>query len=464
MMSRRILRLGAIGVLGAGLALAAVIHARYPWIWACAADQFLPSAEATHQGPTHVMFTFVDHFEPHDQPTMDRWVDSYPAMARKHRDADGRMPQHSWFWFFAESDGEESLRFLQQLAKLSYDGFGEVELHLHHDNDTEPTFLEKITRMIRLSNWTGALVTAEPTPRTTFGFIHGLWALDNSRHGVACGINNELILLRRLGCYADFTHPSWGPMHPRQINQLYYATDDPQQPKSYDTGERMRVGGNAVGDLLIFEGPSLLRFRKPPLWYDHGDITAIEPPTTQRIDSWVRAGIHVEGKPEWVFVKVYTHGATPRDHEAVLGGLADEMHTYLERRYNDGKRYALHYVTAREAYNIAKAAEAGQTGDPNDYRDFAIPPYANRSVLASVPYDLIRADRQRIVARLLAPAGSTVDVTLRSRDVRVSGDVSVGSRRITAQGTTLALTVSGEGLVEFDLRPTALATEPGAPQ
>ena len=34
-------------------------------------------------------------------------------------------------------------------------------------------------------------------------------------------------------------------------------------------------------------------------------------------------------------------------------------------RYNDGTNYVLHYVSAREVYNIVKAAEAGKSGDPN---------------------------------------------------------------------------------------------------
>src|SRR3546814_20317333 len=55
------------------------------------------------------------------------------------------------------------------------------------------------------------------------------------------------------------------------------------------------------------------------------------------------------------------------------------MFSYLEDRYNDGERYVLHYVTAREVHNIIKAAEAGHGGDPNDYRDFILPPPAVRS-------------------------------------------------------------------------------------
>lgn len=61
------------------------------------------------------------------------------------------------------------------------------------------------------------------------------------------------------------------------------------------------------------------------------------------------------------------------DHQSVLGDATDRMHTYLERHYNDGVNYRLHYVTAREAYNIVKAAEDGKAGDPDEYRDYVLP-------------------------------------------------------------------------------------------
>jgi len=51
----------------------------------------------------------------------------------------------------------------------------------------------------------------------------------------------------------------------------------------------------------------------------------------------------------------------------------DEAFTYLESQYNDGVAWKLHYVSAREAYNIIKAAESGLDGDPGEYRDFLIP-------------------------------------------------------------------------------------------
>ena len=37
-------------------------------------------------------------------------------------------------------------------------------------------------------------------------------------------------------------------------------------------------------------------------------------------------------------------------------------------------------LTAREAYNIVKAAEAGRSGNPNDYRDFELAPPPHRTL------------------------------------------------------------------------------------
>ncbi len=82
--------------------------------------------------------------------------------------------------------------------------------------------------------------------------------------------------------------------------------------------------------------------------------------------------IHVAGRPDWVIVKVHTHGAT--DADVVLGRAMDEGFKHLEAAYNDGSRYVLHYVTARELYNVIRAAEAGETGDPDEYRDYAVKP------------------------------------------------------------------------------------------
>src|SRR5690606_37804916 len=125
------------------------------------------------------------------------------------------------------------------------------------DNDTESNFRETISRFCRiLHERHGALPIDPASGEVRFGFIHGNWCLDNSRpDGRWCGINNELTLLRELGCYADFTLPSApSDTQTSTINSIYYATDDPLAPKSHDRGELVRTRGHASGDLMIVQG------------------------------------------------------------------------------------------------------------------------------------------------------------------------------------------------------------------
>jgi hypothetical protein len=75
-----------------------------------------------------------------------------------------------------------------------------------------------------------------------------------------------------------------------------------------------------------------------------------------------------------VFVKVYTHGAIEKTAAALLGAGGDALHETLTRRYNDGARWRLHYVTARERYNVARAAMDDRRGDPSAYYDYKIAP------------------------------------------------------------------------------------------
>ena len=82
----------------------------------------------------------------------------------------------------------------------------------------------------------------------------------------------------------------------------------------------------------------------------------------------------------------------------------------------------LHYVTTREAYNIAKAAEAGKSGNPNDYRDYIIPPPVNRFLWASEPYEVISFDDGKVVLKFLVEPKSEVIVRLRAKDVSLSGN------------------------------------------
>jgi len=344
-------------------------------------------------GPVHVMFCFVDHFEPGwAQPSyateverVKRWVEDYPKVCAGHVDSDGRAPQHTFFYPSEEYRPEH----LDELVGLCAKGYGEIEIHLHHDNDTEAGLRANLNEFLdRLVTRHNALPVNPETGKSMWSFIHGNWALDNSRDdGRWCGVNNELQILKDLGCYADFTLPSApSDTQTSTINSIYYATDDPRKPKSHDKGAPVHVGGSPLGDLMIIQGPLTFLWKLKGLLpipgIENGDIRASGPPTAKRVDAWVKTGIHVKGKPEWVFVKVHTHGTQERDMPALLGDPVGQMFSHLERCYNDGKDYVLHYVSAREMYNIARAAEGGLPGSPGQYRDHVVPPPGYKLVAA----------------------------------------------------------------------------------
>jgi len=340
---------------------------------------------AKHDGPMHIMFCFVDHYEPGwqspgfevERERVARWCQAYPVLAKGHRDADGQYPKHCFF--YPEEEYREE--HLHALSELCAQGFGEIEIHLHHDQDTEEGLRAKMTGFIdKLMHVHGVLPKESDSGPAKFAFIHGNWALDNSRpDGRWCGIDNELEVLRDLGCYADFTLPSApSDTQTAKINSIYYAADDPHRPKSHNRGVDVEVGKAPSGDLMIIQGPLGLNWKRRKLGIfpriENADIRRSSPPTPDRIDRWIKAHVHVKGRPEWCFVKIHTHGTQEEDMETLLGKPVDDMYHDLEQRYNDGSRYVLHYVTAREMYNIVKAAEDGHAGNPNDFRDYILKP------------------------------------------------------------------------------------------
>jgi len=342
------------------------------------------SGKADESKTRHIMLCVADHFEPGwENASPDRriervetWVKHYPRLAGPHRDSDGRPAQHTWFYAAEQYDPA----CLDRIAKLCRSGFGDIELHLHHENDTPEGFRNKLEEAKSRFARHGALVTNQNPCEHAFGFIHGNWALNNSRNGKWCGIDNELRILSSCGCYADFTLPS-APLESqtRKINSIYYAVDIEGRCKSHDTGEDVTAGGKPAGDLMLIQGPLALNWKKRKYLLlpriENGCIQGNNPGSPDRIDLWVDQSIHVRGRPEWIFIKVYCHGAQEADYDALLGRPAHSMLTCLEAEYNDGIRYRLHYVTAREMYNIIKAAEDRKSGDPGQYRNYRIRPY-----------------------------------------------------------------------------------------
>src|SRR5205085_71886 len=191
--------------------------------------------------PLHVLICVADHYEPGfggaddalAAQRVERWARQYPQQFGRFRDGDGRTPRHTFFY----PPEHYTPQYLDRLTELCRDGFGEVEIHLHHHGDTADTLRDKlVTFRDTLADRHSLLARDKATGRIKWGFVHGDWALDNSRpDGRCCGVNNELTVLRETGCYADFTFPSAPhPTQPRKINSIYYAVDDPLRPRSHD--------------------------------------------------------------------------------------------------------------------------------------------------------------------------------------------------------------------------------------
>jgi hypothetical protein len=311
--------------------------------------------------PRHIYLCICDHFEPYcngADSTLARkriqyWLDEYPKVADKYRDSEGNVLKYSFFYPEEEYREED----LNALAGLCHAGFGEVEIHLHHDNDTPENLRRSLIDFKhRLHEKHGLLSRNEVTGEITYGFIHGNWALNNSRHdGHWCGINNETSILLETGCYADFTMPSApSDTQTRKVNSIYYAVDAPGKKKSHDWGVDAEVGKRGEG-LLMVQGPLCLN------WYDrkHCLLPRIEnsglygnsPPSTGRVKLWINAGVSVVGAPEYVFIKLYTHGA----QENVMHMLFEDNGWDLLfggiENYTNEHKVSVHFASAREIIN-----------------------------------------------------------------------------------------------------------------
>jgi hypothetical protein len=366
--------------------------------------------------PIDIMVLMVDHFEPSPRHGGDEgavnmvqtWCQRFKEIADGHRDHDGRPPQYTWF----HRAEYKNFGCVQALSRYAFLGYGEIEFHLHHGFDTHETFAEKLREGLDWFSQAGAMVTGEPSPKHRFAYIAGNWALDNgARVDAFSGCNTELLALREAGCYADFTFPALGSRaQPRITNAIYYAKDDPR-PKSYDTGVAVSVNRPPSGDLMLFQGPSVIDWSRGQV--EDGALEYFAPPSPARLPAWLKANIHVRGRPEWVFIKLYSHGLQSR--KALLGPGLEGVFEAMVGSWNRHP-FRLHFVTAREAFNIVKAAEAGLTGDPGQYRDYLIPPPANRRILCSRPYRLLewRPDSVRIEV----PGPEPVQVQFREGPLR----------------------------------------------
>lgn len=411
--------------------------------------------------PQHVFLTLCDHYEPlgpadtlgldYGRPCVARWLQEYPALFTGFRDADGRPPQHTFF--YPEDQYVEEL--VEGVAGLCSQGFGEVEIHLHHRNDTADTLRSKLATfrdLLRkqhgllgslkaeeqkrgraeeqkscraaerqngraaenngsldvgrgssdLVNEKGRTKNQETSPATAsagrqgtrndatghgldqpvYAFIHGNWAICNSRpDGDWCGVDNEVEVLKETGCYVDMTMPSApSPTQSRRVNSIYYVPSN-SGCRGHDHGTPVHAGDttNHENGLMFVQGPLGLNFSSRKFGIlpriENADISGGNAPSSERFKLWLQQCIQVKGKPDWTFIKLHTHGCLPRNADLLLSETMRNFHAMLQKQDN----LIIHYVTAREMFNVIKAAEAGEKSWRCDLLNFRVasPPRFN---------------------------------------------------------------------------------------
>jgi hypothetical protein len=268
-----------------------------------------------------VWLAITDHWEPFwrgaaftaASARVRRWQEKWPRIASQLKDSAGNNPKYSFFY----PEEQYHPELISALAEMTQDGIADVEVHIHHDGDGRAEFIRRMeTFCRRLSEEHGLLRTVNG--RVVFGFIHGNWALNNSRpDGRWCGLNDEIAILRALGCYADFTMPSGAsPTQSRKLNTIYWCRDDVAKPKSYDTGEAAICGAGLRSKLLMIPGPLGLRWRERLIpRMETGELAAYDPPTPYRVRRWFDLAPRLGAD---LFIKLYSHGTQEANSEGLL--------------------------------------------------------------------------------------------------------------------------------------------------
>jgi hypothetical protein len=299
--------------------------------WICVADHFEP------------MWRRADLSTARERVAL--WRARWPEVAEgAPRDSSGSMPKYTFFY----PEEEYRPELLTPLAEMKRGGIADVEVHIHHDRDGREEFIRRIRTFSQTLYQEHGLLR-ERDNKVSFGFIHGNWALDNSLPGGQwCGLNDEIRILRDLGCYADFTMPSGNsPSQTQLLNFIYWCTDDPMQPKSYDEGIPVVPGGGVEGDLLLITGPFGLRWAErlfPRM--ETGELAAGDPATPYRVRRWFELAPMIGTD---LFIKLHTHGCQESNSRLLLGGGLRDLCTFSS---NEAQRRGseLHYVTAWEMF------------------------------------------------------------------------------------------------------------------
>lgn len=334
------------------------------------------------ESQTHVIVMVANHYEPglgeQAVSRVEGWWKQARELGNAVRDHDGTPFRHTNFYPAEQYDHQ----LLELLAGMQREGFGEVEVHMHHGVE-QPDNEENTRRM--LSGFRNVLVQEhrclsrdKKTGTAHYAFVHGNWALANSAGGRFCGVDNEMEILAETGCYADFTLPS-APDESQmpRINAIYQCGRPLHERKPHREGPDLKVGDNPrlpviVEGPLVFDWKSRKKAGIPVPRVDDGALAGNYPLSLQRFNHWRSANITVRGRPEWVFIKLYCHAFFEWDRDMMIGEPARVFWSEVMELAERTGQFKLHFASAREVFNMIMAAVDNQSGDPALYRDYSL--------------------------------------------------------------------------------------------
>jgi hypothetical protein len=171
------------------------------------------------------------------------------------------------------------------------------------------------------------------------------------------------------------TYPT-SAFHPAQIakiNSLYECSLPLDCAAPQRRGRDLTVGQSVGIFPFIIQGPWMIDFDRTSRSgfgrIENSSLTHVNPPSMRRLKLWKRAAITVTGRPDWIFIKLHTHGMDPMQTETVLRAPMRHFLSELIAGAPD-RNEILHFVSAREMANIVLAACDGREGNPGDYRDY----------------------------------------------------------------------------------------------
>ena len=147
-------------------------------------------------GASHLIIALADHFEPaylpeapHDfapldvqEQRLEDWCRVYPKIFDRWRDAEGFPFRHTYF-----SPAEQyHKQLVDRLAEHCHQGWGEIEIHLHHGLHAPDTAEDTRRALIEFRDTLvahGCLSRFDGDDAPRYAFVHGNWAPPTPRWG-----------------------------------------------------------------------------------------------------------------------------------------------------------------------------------------------------------------------------------------------------------------------------------------